>query len=103
MPPAVPRSIPYQGSKRRLAARILRYFPARIERLVEPFAGSAAVTLAAAAQGRARRYLINDSLVPLAKLWHRIIHHPQELAAHLRLPCWAAPMSLRSRSICHRR
>ena len=76
----VPRPIPYQGSKRRLAARILRYFPARIERLVEPFAGSAAVTLAAAAQGCARRYLINDSLVPLAKLWHRIIHHPQELA-----------------------
>ncbi len=81
MPPVVPRPIPYQGSKRRLAARILRYFPARIERLVEPFAGSAAVTLAAAAQGRARRYLINDSLVPLAELWHRIIHHPQELAA----------------------
>ena len=78
---AVPRPIPYQGSKRRLAARILRYFPDRFERLVEPFAGSAAVTLAAAAQGRARRYLINDSLVPLARLWHRIIHHPQELAA----------------------
>ena len=78
---AVPRPIPYQGSKRKLAARILRYFPARIERLVEPFAGSAAITLAAAAQGRARRYLINDSLVPLAELWGRIIHQPQEVAA----------------------
>ncbi len=78
---AVPRPIPYQGSKRKLAARILRYFPARIERLVEPFAGAAAVTLAAAARGRADRYLINDSLVPLAELWRRIIHQPQELAA----------------------
>ena len=81
MPPTVPRPIPYQGSKRLLSARILRYFPERIERLVEPFAGSAAVTLAAAAQGRARRYLINDSLVPLARLWHRIIHHLQALVA----------------------
>ena len=45
--------IPYQGSKRRLADQILRYAPTPIQTLYEPFAGSAAITLAAAASGRA--------------------------------------------------
>lgn len=44
----VPHPIPYQGSKRQLAPVVLSYFPSRFGRLVEPFAGSAAVSLAAA-------------------------------------------------------
>ncbi|MBL8793247.1 MAG: DNA adenine methylase [Planctomycetia bacterium] len=76
----IPHPFPYQGSKRKLAARILAYLPARAERLVEPFAGSAAVTLAAARQQRARRFLLNDLHAPLTRLWHAILHAPEPLA-----------------------
>lgn len=47
---------------------------------MEPFAGSAAVTIAAARQRRAKKYLINDALGPLAQLWRRIIDDPDEVA-----------------------
>jgi DNA adenine methylase len=46
----VPQAFPYQGSKWNLAPAILRYFPDGIGTLIEPFAGSAAITLAAAAK-----------------------------------------------------
>jgi DNA adenine methylase len=78
---SVPHPIPYQGSKRRLAAAILSHLPAgRFARLVEPFAGSAAVTLAAASQGVFPAYVIGDALVPLARLWETIIDNPKQVA-----------------------
>ncbi len=43
----VPQPIPYQGSKRYIAKVILAFFPKAVETLFEPFAGSAAVSLAA--------------------------------------------------------
>src|SRR6266540_2605972 len=76
----VPHPIPYQGSKRHLAPQILAHFPRGINTLIEPFAGSAALTLAAAARGLARRYLINDVNQALMELWQMIIHKPQQLA-----------------------
>jgi DNA adenine methylase len=76
----VPHPIPYQGSKRNLAPAILSYAPARVGALIEPFAGSAAVTLAAAARGSAERYVINDLNRPLIELWLAIIEAPDELA-----------------------
>lgn len=76
----VPHPIPYQGSKRRLAPVILRYFPEDALRLVEPFAGSAAVTLAAAQSGKARSFLLNDINEALMDLWRELIHRPQEMA-----------------------
>ncbi len=42
----VPRPFPYQGSKRGIAKHILRYFPAHVHRLIEPFCGSGAVSIA---------------------------------------------------------
>src|SRR5579871_3984542 len=77
----IPHPIPYQGSKRRLAARILSYFPAKVDRLVEPFAGSGAVSIAAAFHDRAERFLINDINAPLAALWREIIERPEKIAA----------------------
>src|SRR5438445_6593435 len=44
----VPQPFPYQGSKRNLAPAILGFFPEGVGTLIEPFAGSAAITLAAA-------------------------------------------------------
>ena len=76
-----PHPIPYQGSKRRLAAAILAHAPPRAERLIEPFAGSAAVTLAAASRSLARRFLVADRLRPLAALWQAILARPGEVAS----------------------
>lgn len=76
----VPHPIPYQGSKRNIAPEILRYFPEHIEVLHEPFAGSAAISLAAAARGLGAKYWLNDLNKPLMDLWDRIINHPKELS-----------------------
>jgi DNA adenine methylase len=75
-----PHPIPYQGSKRQLADRILALFPTDIDRLLEPFAGSAAITLAAARRKIGAQYLLGDSLEPLASLWRAIISDPEALA-----------------------
>lgn len=78
---SIPHPIPYQGSKRAIADLILSCAPQTIETLYEPFAGSAAVTLAAARAGRANRYIIGDSLTPLAEAWNEIIDRPEYLSA----------------------
>lgn len=77
----IPHPIPYQGSKRNLATAILRYFPARVDTLHEPFAGSAAISLAAAANKRAKSFHINDLNKPLIDLWRAIVNKPDLLAA----------------------
>ena len=76
----VPHPIPYQGSKRNLAAAILNYFPAHSTRLIEPFAGSAALSLAAASHQRFEHFVLNDINTPLIHLWDAIIHQPDDLA-----------------------
>lgn len=79
---SIPHPIPYQGSKRRLAAAILSQIPeGQYDRLIEPFAGSAAVTLAAAQKGLFGSYVISDLLKPLADLWHSVIHDPAPIAS----------------------
>jgi DNA adenine methylase len=54
----------------------------RIATLFEPFAGSAALTLAAATQQLADHYVIGDSLVPLARLWRLALAEPRCFADH---------------------
>jgi DNA adenine methylase len=76
----VPHPIPYQGSKRNLASEILRYFPAKVHMLHEPFAGSAAISLAAAAHKRASLFQLNDLNKPLVDLWRAIVNTPDKLA-----------------------
>ncbi len=77
----LPHPIPYQGSKRNLAPDILRYFPEQIDVLYEPFAGSAAMTIAAAEAGLAQTFRINDLNKPLIDLWDEIINRADRLAA----------------------
>lgn len=72
--------IPYQGSKRNLAKFILPYFPKGVRHLYEPFAGSAAITIAAAYYNKANYFFTNDLNAPLMALWDRIINHPDTLA-----------------------
>ncbi len=76
----MPQAFPYQGSKRRLAPVIVRCIPDDTDRLIEPFAGSAAVSVAAAWCGRARQVWLNDAHGPLMQLWRRIVHDPTGLS-----------------------
>ena len=80
----VPHPIPYQGSKRNLAEEILRYFPPKFGTLYEPFAGSAAITIAAAVNGLGERYHINDLNKPLMDLWQAIIETPEAIVSQYR-------------------
>jgi DNA adenine methylase len=80
---SVPHPIPYQGSKRNLASTILSYLPERqIDRLIEPFAGSGALSIAAALQNRTTHIWLNDLNQPLIVLWHWLIDQPGALADH---------------------
>lgn len=78
----LPHPIPYQGSKRNLADQILRFFPDNFDRLVEPFAGSAAMTIASAFYFKANRFVINDINEPLINLWENIIENPKSIIKH---------------------
>jgi DNA adenine methylase len=76
----IPHPIPYQGSKRNLASQILQYFPDFLPRLLEPFAGSAALTIAAAVHRRSETFVLSDINEPLMTLWKQIIETPEQLA-----------------------
>lgn len=86
-----PHPIPYQGSKRLLAPTILAYFPERTVRFLEPFAGAAAVSIAAALKGRAHQIMLNDINEPLMRLWERIIESP-EIVASAYAQLWKAQL-----------
>lgn len=79
--PYTPHPIPYQGSKRNLAEKILAYFPDRVNTLIEPFAGSAAIVIATALEHRAKKFILNDINKPLIDLWDSIINSPNEIAS----------------------
>lgn len=76
---AVPHVVPYQGSKRLLAPALLPLLP-RGERLFEPFAGSAALALAALAGGHAQHVVLGDSYAPLVALWQAIVDDAGQVA-----------------------
>jgi len=90
---SVPHPFPYQGSKRMLAWAITACLPADMERLIEPFCGSAALSIVsadhAAAHKVARRFVLNDINAPLMDLWRAIIETPDLIAEQYRT-LWAA-------------
>jgi DNA adenine methylase len=73
----LPHPIPYQGSKRNIADKILRFFPVKFDRLIEPFAGSAAISIASAFYFKSNRFVLNDINKPLTDLWDTIINNPK--------------------------
>lgn len=79
---SMPQPIPYQGSKRTIAPQILRYFPKEVGILFEPFAGSAALSIRAAYEGRARQFYLSDLNQPLMDLLRAIIEEPERMADH---------------------
>ena len=76
----LPHPIQYQGSKRIIASDILKFLPNQIERLVEPFSGTAAISIAAAARQVSQLFWINDLNQPLVKLLQLIVNHPDKVA-----------------------
>ena len=75
----IPHIVQYQGSKRMLAPQILEYMPKRINRLIEPFAGMAAISIAVAYNKRADVFHINDLNAPLVNLLKEAVENPEEL------------------------
>jgi DNA adenine methylase len=73
----MPHLVQYQGSKRNLASQILYFFPSAFGRLIEPFAGSAAITIACASENKAEHFLINDLNKPLIDLLKLVIEEPE--------------------------
>ncbi|MDR3154615.1 MAG: Dam family site-specific DNA-(adenine-N6)-methyltransferase [Deltaproteobacteria bacterium] len=76
---SIPHIIQYQGSKRLLSPQILTYMPLKFNRLLEPFAGMAAITIATAIENRATQYFINDINKPLISILEMAINYPKEL------------------------
>lgn len=75
----VPHIVQYQGSKRILAPQILDYIPEKFNRLIEPFAGMAAITIAVAKQRRTQSFIVNDLNAPLVGVLRAAIENPEDL------------------------
>ena len=79
---SIPHPIPYQGSKRNLAGTILAVVTGRkVRRLYDPFAGSAALTIAAAHMGIGASFVIGDTLSPLITIWNLVLTDHDGLAS----------------------
>lgn len=76
---SMPHIVQYQGSKRLLAPQILRYMPQHFDRCVEPFCGTAAVTIAVAGSKDVNSFWINDLNEPLLRMMEQAIEEPEKL------------------------
>ena len=79
-----PCLVQYQGSKRKLAPQILRHMPDFCERLLEPFAGMASISIAAAMGRRAGFFVINDLNKPLVEMLREAVETPDRLVDEYR-------------------
>lgn len=95
-----PHIVQYQGSKRNLAPQILRYIPQKFNRLIEPFAGMAAITIAVSSQNRADRYLLNDLNKPLVNVLEESITNPQRLIDNY-TKVWCEQLTFEGGSVEH--
>ncbi len=74
-----PHLVQYQGSKRNIAKDIIKYIPTGTTRIIEPFAGTCAVSILCAQERKCQNYWLNDINQPLANLMKECVEHPQEL------------------------
>jgi len=74
-----PHIVQYQGSKRILAPQIIKYMPKKFNKLLEPFSGMAAISVAVAQEKRTEQCYINDLNAPLIKLLKTTIEKPDTL------------------------
>lgn len=79
MKQTVPHIVQYQGSKRKLAEQILRHMPRRFNRLIEPFSGMAAISIAVAYRGMSNKFIINDINSDIVSILQSAVETPEEL------------------------
>lgn len=72
----VPHLVQYQGSKRILAPEIVKYIPKTTKRIIEPFAGTGAVSIFAAYQNICEAFVLNDINIPLIQMLQLCIEEP---------------------------
>ena len=72
----IPHLVQYQGSKRNLADQIIHYFPDNFDRLIEPFSGMAAISVACAFHKFTQEFLINDLNPALSDLLKLVVNEP---------------------------
>ena len=95
-----PHIVQYQGSKRLLASQIRAYMPHKFKRLVEPFAGMAAVSIAVAQEHMAESFLINDINAPLIDVLREAVNNPDRLLEEYD-KVWSAQFSYSDGSVAH--
>lgn len=95
-----PHIVQYQGSKRNLAPQILPYFPRRFNRLIEPFAGMAAITIAVSRLNKAQSYLLNDLNAPLVSVLEEAVNAPQRLLEEY-TKVWSEQLTFEEGSVAH--
>ncbi|USK78939.1 Dam family site-specific DNA-(adenine-N6)-methyltransferase [Peribacillus frigoritolerans] len=76
----MPHPIPYQGSKRNIAKDILPYIPIGTHTMIESFAGSAAISIAAGYQHKVEKFILSDLNSPLMEIWKQIVNEPLVLS-----------------------
>ena len=96
----VPHIVQYQGSKRNLAPLILQYMPRKFNRLIEPFAGMAAITIAVSKQQRANQYSLNVLNAPLMGILREAIETPDVLVAEYS-KVWNEQLVFEGGSVAH--
>ena len=77
----VPHLVQYQGSKRTIAPEIIKYFPMKFNRLIEPFSGTCAVTILTAIERKCEQFWVNDINEPLIRLMQECVNHPKKLVS----------------------
>lgn len=86
---AQPQPFPMQGSKRAQVPIINKLIPVDAALLIEPFCGSAAVSIGALQNKLVQGAVISDLNLDLVQLWNSILDHPVELAQEY-AAIWAA-------------
>lgn len=79
MKQSIPHIVQYQGSKRKLAEQILRHMPKKFDRLIEPFSGMAAISIAVAYRGMSDKFIINDINADVVSILQSAVECPEEL------------------------
>lgn len=95
-----PHIVQYQGSKRMLAPQIMQYIHGRYNRMIEPFAGMAAMTIAVAQQRKADQFLVNDLNAPLVSILSAAVDNPSGLVQDYE-KVWRAQFDYPEGSVAH--
>ena len=76
-----PHLVQYQGSKRIIAPEIIKFFPDKIDRLVEPFSGTCAMSILVAVENRCDNFWLNDINEPLIRMMEECVNNPEKLVS----------------------